>query len=85
MNYKEILHEKEVVFTFKKKDGSERVMRGTTNLDLIPVSKHPKSITEGTDSTRKVNDSVIAVFDLDAEEWRSFIIDNLVEFDGVKI
>jgi hypothetical protein len=84
MDYKEILHERVVVFTFKKKDGSERVMRGTTNLDLIPASKHPKSVTEGAEGTRKVNDSVIAVFDLDADEWRSFIIDNLVEFDGVK-
>lgn len=54
-----------VKFTFRKKDGSERVAEGTTNLNTIPVEKHPK---EGKASSPKV----ITFFDTIKQEWRSF-------------
>lgn len=58
-----------VVFT--KKDGTERTMKCTLNESLIPVEHRPKS-----DSTKsvKVNDSTLAVFDVDKQGWRSFTI-----------
>jgi hypothetical protein len=56
-----------VVFT--KKDGSERTMKCTLNESFIPQEQRPK---EG--STHKVNDSVLAVFDIEKQGWRSFTI-----------
>jgi len=87
MNYKEILNEREVKFTFLKKDGSERMVRGTTNLTYVPSEKYPKIQNEADPDykPRKVNESVVSYFDLDIGEWRTFIKDNLIEFDGIKL
>lgn len=54
-----------VKFAFRKKDGSVREAEGTTNLNTIPVEKHPK---EGKASSPKV----ITFFDTLKQEWRSF-------------
>lgn len=62
--------EAEVVFVFRKHDGSERRARGTCNLQYIPLKKHPKHIIPIT--------SAIRFFDLDKAEWRSFEIGNLI-------
>lgn len=56
--------------TFTKKDGTERVMRCTLDPNLLPK----KEIKEGQEITeRKKSDTSIAVYDLDKNEWRSFI------------
>ena len=60
--------------TFMKKDGSERVMKCTLKEEFLP----PK--TE-SNKQRKENYSVISVFDVDIKEWRSIILDNIVEFE----
>ena len=54
--------------TFTKKDGTERVMKCTLKEDVLPVveSKEP--------STRKTNDANLAVFDVEANGWRSFTV-----------
>lgn len=57
----------QVVFT--KKDGTERVMMCTLSEDVIPQEHKPK---EG--SSHKPNDSVLAVFDVEKQGWRSFTI-----------
>jgi len=65
-----------IVFT--KKDGTERVMRCTLNSAMIPADKHPKS-----DSTVKPRtDAVQAVYDLDADGWRSFSWDSVIEVNA---
>ena len=56
--------------TFTKKDGTERVMKCTRSPAQIPEDLHPKNGTGDTDST-------IRVFDLDKNEWRSFIVENI--------
>lgn len=61
-----------MVVTFIKKDGTERVMRCTTNLNNVPSEKHPKGT--GTGSTETVK----KVFDLDKQEWRSFRVDSVI-------
>lgn len=66
---KGMLKQSEGIVTFTKKDGSERVMKCTLNPDLLPKVE----ITEGK-KERKVNEFVMAVYDLDAEGWRSFSI-----------
>lgn len=39
----EVLKESELVVTFKKKDGTERVMKCTKSFNIIPEDKHPKT------------------------------------------
>lgn len=56
--------------TFTKKDGTERVMKCTRSPTLIPEDQHPKNGTGDSDSA-------IRVFDLDKNEWRSFVVENV--------
>ena len=62
--------------TFKKKDGSLRVMICTRDLSLIPPDKHPKG-------TGKVNYSSMPVFDLEKNNWRSFSLDSLIDIEPI--
>ena len=62
---------KTVKITFTKKDGSERVLRGCINPELIPAEKH------GTGKGVVRTPEVQSIFDLDAGEWRSFRWDSL--------
>lgn len=54
-----------ITVTFIKKDGTERMMRCTKNMQKIPVDHHPKTIADHHESN-------IRVYDLDNEGWRSF-------------
>lgn len=56
--------------TFTKKDGTERVMRCTRSPAQIPEDQHPKSGTNDSETS-------LRVFDLDKNEWRSFIVENV--------
>ena len=74
-----------VVFT--KKDGTERVMKCTTNADLVPLVEskiHETNTDNPVDfpKVKKVNEDVMPVYDLDAKSWRSFRWDSIkrVEF-----
>lgn len=57
---------------FTKKDGTERVMNCTLRGDMLPVVE----IKEDK-SPRKQNDSVLSVYDLDAQGWRSFTVNTV--------
>lgn len=52
--------------TFTKKDGTERKMLCTRNMNAIPQDKQPK----GSGKTKA--DHIIVAFDLEKGEWRSF-------------
>lgn len=58
-----------ITVTFNKKDGTERVMRCTLKPTIIPAI----GINENK-KTKKVNQDTLAVFDVDQNGWRSFII-----------
>jgi len=60
------LNQGTVQFAFKKLDGNLRTAIGTTRIENIPVSNHPKG---GTSS-----DKVVVYFDLQKNEWRSVSI-----------
>ena len=65
--------------TFEKKDGCERVMKCTLREDLLP----PVVIKEGTEKkVRKVNEDVMAVFDLEANAFRSFRMDSIKNIES---
>jgi len=65
-----LLRERVVGVVFTKKDGTERVMQATLSEELIP--KAEKSAT-----TRKKSDEALAVWDTEAEAWRSFRWDSV--------
>lgn len=66
-----------VVFT--KVNGETRDMRCTLVRDMIPTNQQPtSSIEENTQPTQ----DVIRVYDLVANGWRSFKVDNVTSFEN---
>ena len=57
--------------TFTKKNGEERTRFCTLMSEFLPETKE----TEKTD--QKVNEEVLAVWDLDKDAWRSFRLDSI--------
>lgn len=68
---KAILSESKVEVTFEKKDGTERKMICTLSENQIPNEKAPK----GTGKSK--SDDVLAVFDIENNDWRSFRWDSI--------
>jgi hypothetical protein len=75
---KDLLKRKVVKITFKKKDGSERVMNCTLHEDIVPVYE------KKTERVKKTNDDVIAVWDLDKDAFRSFKLESLINYSIVE-
>jgi hypothetical protein len=69
-----VLHENVMEVIFTKKDGSERTMVCTLNLDNIPVEHHPK------EKGKNKNTNNIVVYDIENRGWRSFILNNMKSF-----
>lgn len=67
-----VLQMHETSITFMKKDGTERKMLCTLNENAIPSEKMPKN------TGKSQSEEVIAVFDVEKTDWRSF------RFDSVK-
>ena len=65
---KDVLHHGTVEVTFTKKDGTERVMKCTLREDVLPKFESKET------SARKVNDTILSVFDVEAQGWRSFTV-----------
>lgn len=58
---------------FEKTDGTERVMKCTLRDDIIvPYEKK-------TDKNKVVNPNIIAVWDVEVNDWRSFKYDSVKE------
>ena len=72
LTVREFLRNNVMTITFKKIDGSERVIVCTLNPSLLP----PRNLDA---KTRKQNPDIIAVYDLEEEDWRSFRFDNLLD------
>jgi len=67
--------EDEVTIKFRKKDGTERIMRCTLNFDRIPDADKPKDV-----SLKKIMNLIrkfkhIHVYDLDKNGWRTVPFD----------
>jgi hypothetical protein len=61
--------------TFIKKDGTERVMKCTRSLGMIPTEFHPKG------GERKQSEDIFPVFDLSIQGWRSFRLDSIISIE----
>jgi hypothetical protein len=66
---KGVLTVQPATITFTKKDGTERVMNCTLRSDMLPAVEIKEDKTP-----RKQSTSSIAVYDLDAQGWRSFTV-----------
>jgi len=73
---RENLHKGLVKVVFVKKDGTDRTMMATLNEDLIPEDKKPKGTGKKVD-----NGNTFAVYDVEADAWRSFNYDTVKEVD----
>lgn len=70
---RELLRERVVGVTFIKKDGTERVMQATLSENFIPEATN----SENSATTRKKSDEALAVWDTEAQGWRSFRWDSV--------
>lgn len=70
------LHDGVVTVRFKKVNGDERLMDCTLKLDLIPEAAHPKG---GASISEEKRDTTLRVYDVKAQGWRSFIVENIIE------
>lgn len=81
---KNVLKNEGAIITFTKKDGTERVLKGTLNSSVIPEQHAPK----GTGTEKKKTEDALAVFDIENNGWRSFRFDSIktveVILSGVK-
>ena len=64
-----------IAVSFYKKDGSKRLIYGTLNTDYI--NQHHVS---NSSKTRTVPEHQIIIFDAEINEYRSFIIDNVIDY-----
>ncbi len=71
-----------VVFT--KKDGSSRTMLCTKDIETIPEEYRPKITDESDRPGKPTPDHLLSVFDLEANGWRSFIIENVLSVEPVE-
>lgn len=71
----EALSEGVVHLQFKKVNGELRNMVATRNFDKIPAEKHPT-----TEDKREQNETIVVLFDLEVNDWRSFRVENLIEY-----
>ncbi len=63
-----------VTVTFTKKDGTERVMKCTTNPTYI-LFKEPALVESKKE--KKINEDVMPVYDMEAGHWKSFRWDSI--------
>ena len=69
------LREGQLVVTFNKLNGDERVMTCTKKLDLIPEDSRPKTEKEPPEGN-------VNVWDINAKGWRSFKYDRVTKVES---
>lgn len=81
--YTEKLKQGVYKITFTKTDGSTRELVGTLKQDLLPppVEVDPDAPPK---KERAINESVVAVYDLEAQGFRSFRIDSVTAFEATE-
>ena len=75
-DFKNALRKGVVNFKYKKKNGEIRDAKGTLNVEIMGEENTPKGT--GYD----IIDTNIRYYDLNSEGWRSFIAENLIEWNN---
>jgi hypothetical protein len=71
-----ILKRGECEVIFRKKDGSEREMLCTLHPDYLPQRDEDPSAGGGKSTA---TEETVVVWDIEAEAWRSFRIDSIIQ------
>lgn len=67
---------------FNKSDGSTRIMNCTLISEFLPQKKLDENVRH---IPRRENDEVLAVWDLDNEDWRSFNVNSIIEVEYIGV
>jgi hypothetical protein len=65
-----------ITVRFTKKNGDERIMKCTLLSEYLPQQKDVE------EATTMDNPNLIAVWDVEANGWRSFRIDSVISLNG---
>lgn len=68
--------------TFTKTDGSIRKMRCTLMSDYLPQKQVDENVRH---VPRRENDGVLAVWDIDNQDWRSFRLDSVTDINYIGV
>lgn len=68
--------------TFTKTDGSVREMRCTLMTDYLPQKQIDENVRH---VPRRENDGVLAVWDIDNQDWRSFRLDSIANINYIGV
>lgn len=79
--WQKVYEEKEVTIKFKKKDGTERIMRATLDFTKIPEPDKPKSVNIQQILKLIQQNKIMHVYDLDKKGWRSVPFDRVEYMD----
>lgn len=74
-NLKQGLKSGVVKFKYTKRDGSERLAIGTTNINDIPEEMHPSG------ANRNTSDQIIRYYDIQCNGWRSCLMLNVISIE----
>jgi hypothetical protein len=72
---KEFLHDGICEVLFEKKDGTDRLMQCTLNMDYIPEDMKQFQLYKGEKVLENLD--LLKVFDTEKHGWRSFIIEKV--------
>jgi hypothetical protein len=72
---KEFLHDGVCEVLFEKKDGTERLMKCTLNMDYIPEEMKQFQLYKGEKVLENLD--LLKVFDTEKQGWRSFIVEKV--------
>ena len=75
---KDLLKRKVLKVSFKKKDGSERIMKCTLLADMVPIYE------KKTERTKPENENTLAVWDLEKDAFRSFKLESIIDYSVVE-
>lgn len=79
--WQKVYEEKEVIIKFKKKDGTERLMRATLDFSKIPEKDKPKNVNIKQILKLIQLNKIMHVYDLDKKGWRSVPFDSVEYMD----
>ena len=69
---------------FTKTNGEKRVMMCTRDLNEIPTESHPGDINDPQEKKVDEHIGVVRCFDVEANGWRSFRVNSVIDFSIVE-
>ena len=70
--------QQETIVTFKKKDGTRRIMKCTTNPNIMAGAKNFVAPKGDAKNTKAQNPNILTVWDLEKDAFRTIDINSLI-------